>query len=54
VAFVIGPNGRKNFVPDDVAECLVGSGERGWQIAPEPKPEPKPATTRATRKTTAK
>jgi hypothetical protein len=40
MAYVIGPNGRKNHVPDEIAQCLVGDGGRGYAYAPEPKPAP--------------
>ena len=45
MAYVIGPNGRKNHVPDDIAPSLVGDGKRGWSYAPEPEPEPEPKRT---------
>jgi hypothetical protein len=51
LAFVIGPNGMPNEIPDDVAACLVGDGDRGYAYAPEPKPEP---VKRAPRRTTSK
>jgi len=55
MAFVIGPNGVRNYMPDDVAASLVGNGERGYSYAnPEPAPAPKPAPKRTTRRTTAK
>lgn len=42
MAHVIGPNGVKNYVPDDVAESLVGAGDRGYSYAPEPATKPAP------------
>lgn len=53
MAFVIGPNGIRTFVPDDMARSLVGDGERGYVYAPEPKPEPAPAPKRVTRRKSA-
>lgn len=57
MAYVIGPNGVKTFVPDDVARSLVGNGERGYAYAPtspepaaDPAPKP-PARKRASRRT---
>lgn len=49
MAVVIGPNGVPNEVPDEIAPCLVGDGNRGYSY---PNPEPKAAPTRraATRK----
>jgi hypothetical protein len=50
LALVIGPNGVPTEVPDDMADCLVGNGKRGYSHAPEPEPEPK----RTTRRTATK
>jgi len=44
MAFVIGPNGVKTFVPDNVARSLVGNGKRGYRYAPTPAPATEPAT----------
>jgi len=44
MAYVIGPNGVKTYVPDDVARSLVGDGERGYAYAPaSPEPASGPA-----------
>lgn len=62
MAYVIGPNGVKTYVPDNVARSLVGNGKRGYQYAPalpapsaDPAPEtpaPKTPRKRASRRTT--
>lgn len=51
MARVIGPNGRTNEVPDDIAQALVGNGKRGYRFA-EPEAPKAPARTRVQRKTT--
>jgi hypothetical protein len=58
MADVIGPNGARAYIPDDVAACLVGDGSGEYRYAPEPEPEadkPKAPVKRTTtrRKTTA-
>jgi hypothetical protein len=52
VAYVIGPNGIPSEVPDEIAPCLVGDGNRGYSFhTPEPEPEPKRAPVRRASKT---
>lgn len=55
MAYVIGPNGADRvFLPDDVAQSLVGDGTGEYQYAPEPEPEaekPKAPARRATTRT---
>ena len=61
MAYVIGPNGVRTYVPDNVARSLVGNGERGYRyadpVSPEPRvdqgpdsPKPKAAPKRRTRR----
>ncbi len=54
MAYVIGPNGVRTYVPDDIASSLVGDGERGYAYAPEIEPAkaaaPKRTATRRARK----
>jgi len=48
MAYVIGPNGVRTYVPDSVARSLVGDGERGYTYAPaSPAPAPGPAPVKA-------
>ncbi|MFE9381781.1 hypothetical protein ACFYMO_00870 [Streptomyces sp. NPDC007025] len=55
MAYVIGPNGVKTYVPDATARSLVGDGERGYVYAPEARqPEPKAPTQKRTTRRTAK
>jgi hypothetical protein len=51
MAHVIGPNGAKSFIPDDVASCLVGEGDRGHTYA---EPDPAPSQTKRAPRRTAK
>jgi hypothetical protein len=43
MAIVLGPNGAKTYVPDDVAASLVGDGSRGYAYAQPAEPSPAPA-----------
>lgn len=56
MAYVIGPNGRTVYIPDDVAASMVGDGSGDHQYAPEakaPAKTPAPKRTATRRKTTA-
>lgn len=49
--YVIGPNGARAYVPDDVVAGIVGDGNRGYVVETEPvAPSPTAAPTRAPRK----
>ncbi|QDH92112.1 hypothetical protein PP629_gp07 [Streptomyces phage Dubu] len=52
MAYVIGPNGVRTYVPDDIAGSLVGDGERGYKHAPEEAPEAEKPKAPARRTTT--